>query len=128
ELVGIAVTRMVLERVGVHGVEAEPQALGRLAQQGRVGLVPRDVERDGGRGAGETLDDGAVGKLVEDVARLAGPGETREPRAACTHAPRRDGDAEGSHLFLDGVDGDAAPVELLPERLIVAAQRLNPLF
>src|SRR5690606_11773969 len=94
ELVGMRLAGCVGERVGVHGVEAESEARGRLLQPVRIRLVPGDVQRHGGRGAGQLVDDAAVLNLVEDVARLARAGEAGEAGAAGPYAPGRDGDGE----------------------------------
>ena len=97
-----------------------PKRRRRLLQPLRIGLVPRNMQRDGGRGARQLLDDGAILDLVEDVARLAAAGKAREARAAGADAPGGDGDAERRDLVADRVDVDAAPVELLAERVVVA--------
>ena len=66
-----------------------------FAQRGEiVGAIPGYVQRNGWRGAGQPVDDGAVLELLEHIARLAGTGESSEPRAAGAHAPRRQGHAE----------------------------------
>ena len=102
ELVGERLAGRVGEGVRVHRVEAEPELLAPSAfSAARVGLVPRDVQRDRRRRAGQPLDDGAVVELVEDVARLARPGEAREAGAAGADAPGGHGDAEGRDLGLD---------------------------
>ena len=124
ELVGELLVPGVGEGVGVHRVEAEAEARGGLLQPLRIGLVPRNVQRDGRRRARQLLDDGAILDLVEDVARLAGAGKAREARAAGADAPGRDGDMEGRDLVADRIDRDAAAVELLAERGVVGIQRL----
>ena len=99
ELVGQRLARLVLERVGVDGVEAEAQRLRALGQLAVIGdLVPGKMRRAGRRQAGQLLDGRAILELVEYAARLAGAGKAGEARAARADAPGRDGDAEGGDL------------------------------
>lgn len=121
ELVAEALPRPVLEGVGVHRVEAEAERGGTLPQLAGVGrLVPRDVQRHAGRAAGEPVDDGRVVQLLEHVARLAGPGEAAEARAAGAERPRRERDLEAPHRVDERVDAHAAALEALAERGEVA--------
>ncbi len=77
----------VREGVGVDGIEAEAQGIGLGFEVFGVGLVPGDMEGNGGRGAGQLVDDGAVFELVENVAGFATSGETGKAGAAGAHAP-----------------------------------------
>jgi hypothetical protein len=123
ELVGEGLAGLVLKGVGVHRVEGKAEGFCLIFQCLGVGFVPRDVERDGGGGGGEAVDDGAVVELVEDVARLTGAGEASKARAAGADAPGWDGNAERQDLGFDRFYVDAAAVELLAERLVVAPER-----
>src|SRR5690606_3164545 len=67
-------------------------------------------------------DHGTVVDLVKNIARLARTRETGKAGAARTHAPGRNRDIEASDLGLDGVNGNAAPVEAFTEAVIVVAQ------
>jgi hypothetical protein len=88
ELVGMRLTGRVRKGVRVHRVEAQAERRALLLQGPKIGdLVPGDMERHGRRRPRQLLDDGAVFKLVEYVARLAGAGETGEARAASADAP-----------------------------------------
>jgi hypothetical protein len=83
------------------------------------------VQRDGRGGAGQPVDDGAVGELVEDVAGLARAGEAGEAGAAGADAPGRDGDGEAGDAGLDRVDVDAAVGEAVAEGGVVGARRFS---
>ena len=120
ELVREELARLVLERVGVHRVDEQPARLcERLELRRAVRLVPGDVQRDAGGRSHELQDDLAVLELLEDVARLAGRGEAREPRAARPHAPGRHGHAEAHRAAGERLDVEAAAGELAPEVLVV---------
>ena len=124
ELVRQALVGLVLERIGVHGVEVEPTRARVLVQRPKVvGAVPRDVERHRRRGPHEAKDRRAVVELVEDVARLARTGKSREPRPARADAPRRHGDAKRRRSCGQRVDVEAAASQHLPEVLVVLGQR-----
>ncbi len=123
ELVGTALARLILEGVGVHGIEAQAQGSPLRAQGGEIGhLVPGDVQGDPGRRPGQGLDDGAIGQLVEHVARLAGPGEAGEAGAAGAHTPGRDRHREGRDLVGQRRQIEAAPGQPLAERRVVRGQ------
>ncbi len=80
------------------------------------------MQRDGRRRPRELVNDGAILELVEDVAWLALAGEAGETRPTGAYPPGRGGDTECGDLVADGVYGDAAPVQMLAERLIVALE------
>ena len=125
ELVRMRLAGLVLEGVGVGGAEREAAFGGERAQRGGiVGLVPRDVQRDVGRDAHQAVDQVAVLDLLEHVARLAGPREAGEPRAAGGDAPRRDRHDERLRPRLDRADVETAAPELAPEMVVVVLQRL----
>ena len=127
ELVRQRLARLVLEGVGVDGVERETVALRRLAQLGVVlDLVPREMRRDGRREAGQRVDHAAIGELVEDVARLAGTGKAGEARAARADAPARHGDGEGHRVLDQRLGVEPAPRQLARERLEVLAMIGEP--
>src|SRR5690606_31338591 len=84
--------------------------------------VPRNMQRHGAGGLRQLRDDGAILDLVENIARLALAGEAGKAGAAGADAPGGHGHGKSGDLVLDGVDGDAAPVEALAQRLVVAAQ------
>ena len=87
--------RVVLERVRVDRVEAEPERLGVLAQRRDVvRLVPGHVEAHRAVRAGERVQRRDVVELLLDRPRLAAAGEAAEARAARAERPRRGGDAE----------------------------------
>ena len=111
ELVRVRLARLVLERVRVHGVEGQPA-------RGREGLQLAAASSGGptgcaGRPSGVTRTScwttRAVLQLLEDVARLAGPGEAREARAAGAHAPGRHRHRKACARAARALDVDAAP-------------------
>jgi len=109
EFVGDLLAGLVLEGVRVDGVEADAERLRPLGELAIVAdLVPGEVGRAGRGRAGELMDGRAILELVEDSARLAGAGKTREARPARADAPGRDGDRECGRLGGDRVDVDAA--------------------
>src|SRR5262245_29821809 len=124
ELVRVGLSGLILERVGVHGVEAEAETFAVLAQRIDIAhTIPWKMQRDRRRRAGELLDHRAVLELVEDVARLARAGEAREARAARAHAPRRQSDAELADARGDALDVEIAPAERAAECLVILLQR-----
>ena len=124
ELVREALVGLVLERIGVHGVEVQPTRTRVLVQHLKVvGAVPRDVEGHRRRRPHEAEDRRAVVELVEDVAGLARAWKSREPRAAGSDAPRRHGDAKRCRTRRQRLDVEAAPPQHLPEVLVVLGQR-----
>ena len=79
---------LVLKDVGVDGAEANAALFGVAAQSVVVvGLVPGNVERHAGGGAGEPVDRGGVVELLEDGAGSAGPGKGLEAGAGVAVAP-----------------------------------------
>ena len=76
---------------------------------GQVGVVvdpvPRDVEGDGRRDAGEAMDLRRVGDLLVRVARHALLGEDLEARPGVAEGPRRQLDPLGSQRRDDGLVG-----------------------
>ena len=111
----------VLEEVRVDRADAQAARLDVLAQRGVVvDRVPREVQRDRARGAGQAVDLGGVVDALEDVARAAGLREDAEARARVAVAPRgrldrqlaRDGVLDGGHGVFSGqaVVGVARPV------------------
>ena len=105
--------RVVLERVGVHGVEGDAPLLGVAPQRGgprpEPRVVPRHVEADRPVGAGEGVEGGDVVDLLDRVARLAPAREAAEAGAAGAHRPRRRRRAEPGHLGHHGLAVDPRP-------------------
>ena len=92
----------VLEEVRVHGAHAQVGALDVLTQRGEViDGVPREVQRDRARGAGEAVDLGGVVDALEHVARASGLREGGEARPGVPVAPRRRLDDELGEQALD---------------------------
>ena len=93
---------IVLEGVGVHGVEADAQLLGVVAQGGGAGaqprVVPGHVEADRAVRAGERVEGGDVVDLLVGVAGLTPAGEPAEAGAAGSHRPGRRCGTEPGHL------------------------------
>ena len=104
--------RVVLERVRVHRVEAEPERLGVLAQ-GRdvVRLVPRHVQADRPVRTGEGVQRRDVVELLLDRPRLAAAGKAAEAGAAGAERPGGSGDAEAPHLLDHALGVDALELE-----------------
>ena len=79
---------VVLEGVRVDRAEGDPDVRG---VPGEVGVVvhpvPRDVQRDRRRDAGEAMDLGGVGDLLVRVARHALLGEDLEPGPGIAERP-----------------------------------------
>ena len=124
ELVGLALAALVLESVGVHGIEAEPEARGvRLERAVVLAGIPGQVQRDGRRRAGEPVDHSAVLEFLEDVARLARPGEAREARPASANTPGGQCHGEIRHTARHGLDVETTAHELRPECLVVGIER-----
>jgi len=100
--------RVVLEGVGVHGVEADA-ALERVrTQPTRVGgIIPGYVQADRARGARQGVERGDVVDLLLRRARLTAEGEARESRPADSQRPRRSGNGKARDLGDDGVSIDA---------------------
>ena len=122
-LVAERLSGAVLKAVGVHRVEAEALGGGLVAQFGRVRhLVPRNVKRHAGGGAGQLLDHSAVSDLVEEVARLARAGEPSEAGTTGADAPRRERDAKVGDLFGDHLDVCARPRQHLAQMVVVRLQ------
>ena len=104
--------RVVLERVGVHRVEREPERLGVLAQGGNVvRLVPGDVETDRPVRTGQCVQRRDVVELFLDPARLPAAGKAAEAGAAGPERPGRGGDAEAPHLLDHTLGVDALELE-----------------
>ena len=80
----------VLEGVRVHGVEPETQRGAVFAQPlVVVGLVPGNVQRHRGRGAGQLVDDAAVLELSKTLRGSPGPGK-RPKRVPPVPTPRKE--------------------------------------
>ncbi|MNE08549.1 hypothetical protein D3C80_1012010 [compost metagenome] len=121
--VGMSLAGGVGKRVGVHRVEAEAERISLCLQVLRVGLVPRDMQRDSRCRAGQLIDDGAVFQLVENSAGFALAGKTGKPGTTGTDAPGRNGDEKLRNLFRNGFDIDAAAGQVFAEGRIVGAVR-----
>ncbi len=122
--IGVGLAGLVLEGVGVHGVEAEPQSFRLLAKAGVVlDLVPGEVRRDPRGHPAQLLDQGAVLELLVDVGRLARDRELGEARAADAAAPRGKGDRETGDLRLDGLDIAASPRQRAAQAVVFIPQR-----
>ena len=107
--------RVVLERVRVHGVEADAGGVGVRPERGRIPrVVPGDVQADGAVRAGERVERGDVVDLLLGGAWLAADGEAAEPGAAGADRPRRRRDREARHLVDHGVGVDPERVRGAP--------------
>ncbi|MNE47336.1 hypothetical protein D3C80_1417390 [compost metagenome] len=126
--VGMALTRRVRKRVGIHGIEAETQRRGMGLQTLRVLFVPRNVKGDVRRRPCQLVDDSAIIQLVENTARLARAGKTGKAGAAGANAPGRHGDEKLRDLGRDCVDIDIATGQLVAKRLIIVLQRASAFF
>src|ERR1700688_4797583 len=121
--------RLVLERVGIDGVEAEPPSRRRLAQfLGIVELVPGKMQGNRRGRPRQLLYDRTVVEFVEDVARLAGPGKAGEARAARADAPGRQRDAEGGDLLRDRFGLEAPARQHAPQVIVILDQSGGGLF
>ena len=128
ELIRKLLPGLVLERVGVDGVEADAERFRALGQFPVVAhFVPGDMRRAGRGGARQLLDGRAILELVEDPARFADAGEAGEARAAGADGPRRRGDGESRDFFGDRLDVQAAPLKLSAERGVVVFERCGAL-
>jgi hypothetical protein len=128
ELVGQLLRGLILEGVGVHGIEEEPAAVRERLQLGRVvRLVPRDVQRDSRGHPHELLHGLAILDLLEDAPRLPGTRETGEARPSRSHAPRGDRHSEGHGPLDQPFDVDPAARELASEVGVVLLQPGQPL-
>jgi hypothetical protein len=86
---------VVLEGVGVHGIEADAALAGVLHQGRRVlGIVPGDVKAHRAVGAGEGVQRRDVVDLLLGADRLAAPWKAAEAGGAGPQRPGRTGDAE----------------------------------
>ncbi len=112
EFVGTRLPGLILERIGVHGVEGEATRGGGLAQRSVIARrIPGEMRRNRRRRTHELLDRRAIVELVEEVARLAGARKARKARAARADAPGRDRDAERHHLFDERFAIETAPAQ-----------------
>ena len=82
------------------------------------------MRRDRRRRTPELLDHRAVFELLEDVARLAGHGKAREPRAARADAPARNRHREPLDARGDCFEIDAAPRQHGAEVIVVGGKVL----
>ena len=104
--------QVVLERVGVHRVEAEPQRLAVLAQRrGIVRLVPGHVQAHRPVRAGERVQRRDVVELLLDRARLPRGGKAAEARPTGAERPGGSCDAEAGDLLDDAFRVDGLLVE-----------------
>ena len=76
--------------------------------------VPREVQRDGARGARQAVHLGGVVDALEGRARPAGLREDAEARARVAVAPRGRLDHERAERASTGVDVDAARAAAAP--------------
>nr|GEU28680.1 hypothetical protein [Tanacetum cinerariifolium] len=121
--VAVLLARLILEGVGVDGVEIQAVGLRLLAQGLRIRhLIPREVQRHTRRGARELMDHAAVVQLFEHVARLSAAGKTRKARAARAGAPAGQRDRELLRLRGQRLDVDAAARQDAGQRRVVLLQ------
>ena len=123
----------VLEEVRVDRADAQPALLDVRAARQVVDRVPREVQRDGGRGAGQPVHLGGVVDALEHVARAPGLLEGGEARPGVAVAPRRGLDLEGRdvrsrHGLLDVLAGHCqeALVDLVARRRPARRRRARP--
>ena len=82
---------LILESIGVDGVEAEPQGGGLLADSGGIaGDIPRDMEGDGACGMGQGMEQAYVVEFLFQAARLASDGKAAEAGSAGAQCPTGD--------------------------------------
>ncbi len=123
ELVGVLLSRLILEGIGVGGVDEQaPGRRKRLQLRRALGAIPRNVQGHAGRDPHETKDRLAVLELLEDRLWFAGRRKPSEARTAGGQRPGRYGDAKRHREIGDHLDRDAAPRELLAEMRVVIIQ------
>jgi len=110
---------LVLEQVGVDRAQPDAQ-LARFLLEGDpvVRFVPRDVERDRRRHAGQPVDVGGIGQLLVNAARRAGPRKDFEAGAAVGIAPRGGFDGLRGQLALDAPHVDATGGQLVRQNAV----------
>ena len=123
KLVGVLLPRLILEGIGVGGVDEQAPGRGKRLQLRRaLGTIPRNVQGHAGRDAHEPKDRLAVLELLEDRLRFAGRRKPSEARTTGGQRPGRHGDAKRHREISDHLDRDAAPGELLPEMRVIVIQ------
>ena len=79
---------LVLEGIGIDGVEAEPQGGGLLADGGGIaGDIPGNMEGDSACGVGQGMEQAYVIEFLFQVARFASDGKAAEAGSARTQCP-----------------------------------------
>ena len=125
--VGLCLSDLILEGVGIDRVEAKAERCGLFLQSAIViDLVPGKVRRDPGGDARQLLHHGAVFQLFVNIGRLARNRELGEARAPATRAPAGGRHREAGHLLFDRVNLDAPALQSAAQAVIFILKRLKP--
>src|SRR5262249_54169995 len=121
-------TGLILERIRVHRIDEQASGLGeRLQLRGALRPVPGNVERDARSDTNQAVDDVAVLKLLEDVARLARSRKQRKTGPPRGHAPRGNSNLEAPGTLGHILDVNRAPRKLSPKMIVIRSQCIQTL-
>ena len=122
KFIGMLLAKLILKRVGIHGIKTKAIFGSFGFQRFRVCLVPRYMQRDSRRCGSQLVNNSAIIKLIEYVAWFAAPRKTRKPCAACANTPRRNGNAESGDFGFDRINGNTTPIKPFAKTFVVTLE------
>ena len=126
-LIADGLARLVLERVRIDRVEAEPELGGALAQGAVIGRpVPRKMRRYPRCDPAQPVDHRGVLEPFADGRGLARQSEAGEPGAAAPQPPARQRDRKGRRPRREIRDPDPAAGEGARQRVVVLVEGAEP--
>jgi len=125
-LVGMRLLRLILKRVGVHGIETQTEGLGTLSKfRGIVWFVPGNMQRHSSGRSGQLIDHCTVSHFFVNVSRFTDARKPCESRATSANAPGGNGNIECHYARRNRLNVNVVATQLFTKMLIVVVKGLR---